>query len=216
MKGAFALSRPSSPLSPRTIPKRKGGRPRVPRETFGMLRLRGFRLSIFCDRCREAHSVNLVERPDLEDVAVGSVDFQCRHCRQLGHYRLTPPHRGEKPRLHEQASSCRGPADDDPTPFVGPFPMLTTTGDYLIGDFAALGFCLLATCPGGRERLIDPRDANWHHLHRRDLKTLRLRCEGCRARVGVTVVPQWYRRKGFDVVRTMTALDAAGRQSGTR
>jgi hypothetical protein len=82
--------------------------------------------------------------------------------------------RGEKPRLFEQASSCRGAADYDPTPFVGPFPLLTTRGDYLIGDFAALGFCLLATCPGGRERLIDPRDATWHHLHRRSLATLRL------------------------------------------
>ena len=73
-------------------------------------------------------------------------------------YRLTPPFRGEK-RHFEQASSCRGPADYDPQPFVGPFPLLTTTGDYLIGDLAALGHCLLATCPGGRERLIDPRDA---------------------------------------------------------
>ncbi len=98
-------------------------------------------------------------------------------------------------------------ADDDPKPFIGPFPLLTTTGDYLIGDFAALGFCLLATCPGGRERLIDPRDANWHHLHRRSLRTLRLRCEGCRARIAVTVVPSWYRRKGFNVVRTKTVLD---------
>jgi len=179
----------------------------VPRETFGMLRLRGFRLSIFCDPCQEAYAVNLVERPDLEDVPVGSVDFQCRNCKRLGHYRLTPPFRNEKNRLHEQASSCRGPADDDPKPFIGPFPLLTTTGDYLIGVFAALGFCLLATCPGGRERLIDPRDANWHHLHRRSLKTLRLRCQGCHARVSVTVVPAWYRRRGFDVVRTMTPLD---------
>ena len=174
-----------------------------------MLRWRGFSLSVFCDPCREAHFINLADRPDLADVAVGSVDFQCRKCGKLGHYRLTPPHRGEKPRLFEQASSCRGPADYDPTPFVGPFPLLTTTGDYLIGDFAALGYCLLATCPGGRERLIDPRDADWHHLHRRSLATLRLRCEGCKARVGVTVVPSWYRRRGFDVVRARTALDIA-------
>jgi hypothetical protein len=182
----------------------------VPRETFGMLRLRGFRLSIFCDPCQEAHFVNLVERPDLEDVPVGSVNFQCRQCGRLGHYRLTPPFRNEKLRLHEQASSCRGPADDDPKPFIGPFPLLTTTGDYLIGDFAALGFCLLAICPGGRERLIDPRDANWHHLHRRSLRTLRLRCEGCRARISVMVVPPWYRRRGFAVVRAVTALDVVG------
>ncbi len=171
-----------------------------------MLRRRGFGLSVFCDPCKEAHFINLLERPDLDGIAVGSIDFQCRRCGRLGHYRLTPPHRGEKPRLFEQASSCRGPADDDPTPFVGPFPMLTTTGDYLVGDLAALGYCLLATCSGGRERLLDPRDANWHHLHRRSLSTLRLRCEGCRARVGVTVVPAWYRRRGFDVVRAMTAL----------
>jgi len=174
-----------------------------------MLRLRGFSLSVFCDPCKETHFINLVERLDLENVAVGSVDFQCRRCGKLGHYRLTPPFRNEKNRLHELASSCRGPADDDPKPFVGPFPLLTTRGDYLIGDFAALGYCLLATCPGGRERLIDPRDANWHRLHGHSLKTLRLRCEGCRARVGVTVVPHWYRRKGFDVVRAMTALDVA-------
>jgi hypothetical protein len=94
----------------------------VSRETFGMLRLRGFRLSVFCDPCKDVQFVNLVERPDLADVPVGSVDFECVQCRRLGHYRLTPPFRGEKPRLFEQASSCRGPADYDPTPFVGPFP----------------------------------------------------------------------------------------------
>ena len=198
-----------SRLSPRTVPaKYPTHRPRVPRETFGMLRTRLFSLTVFCDPCKDVSSINLVDRPDLADVPVGSVDFQCRHCGRLGHYRLTPPYRGEKPRLFEQASSCRGPADYDPQPFIGPFPLLTTRGDYLIGDFAALGYCLLATCPGGRERLIDPRDATWHHLHRRSLATLRLRCEGCRARVGVTVVPPWYRRKGFDVVRAMTPLEA--------
>jgi len=186
---------------------RRAIRPQVPRETFGMLRQRGFSLAVFCDHCHEAYHVNLVERPDLENVAVGSVDFECRQCGRLGHYRLTPPFRNEKIRLHEQASSCRGPADDDPKPFIGPFPLLTATGDYLIGDFAALGFCLLAICPGGRERLIDPRDANWHHLHQRSLKTLKLRCQGCKARVSVMVVPPWYRRKGFKVVRTLTALD---------
>jgi hypothetical protein len=209
------LSRLLPHASPRAVPaKRPARRPQVPRETFGMLRLRGFRLTVYCDPCKDVQFVNLVERPDLADVPVGSVDFQCQQCRRLGHYRLTPPFRGEKPRLFEQASSCRGPADYDPTPFVGPFPLLTTTGDYLIGDFAALGFCLLATCPGGRERLIDPRDASWHHLHRRTLGTLRLRCEGCRARVGVMVVPPGYRRRGFDVVRAMTALDPASPPQG--
>jgi hypothetical protein len=89
--------------------------------------------------------------------------------------------------------------------------MLTTRGDYLIGDFAAMGFLLLAACPGGRERLIDPRDATWHHLHPRSLARARLRCEGCRARIHVAVVPPWYRRRGFDVVRAMTALDVASR-----
>jgi hypothetical protein len=69
-----------------------------------MLRLRGFRLTIYCDPCKEAFFINLVERPDLEDVPVGSVDFQCQQCRQLGHYRLIPPFRGEKPRLFEQAA----------------------------------------------------------------------------------------------------------------
>ncbi len=173
-----------------------------------MLRDRDFRLSVFCDPCKDASFINLVERPDLADVPVGSIDFQCRHCGRLGHYQLTPPFREEKRRLHEQASSCHGPADDASVPFIGPFPLLTTRGDYLIGDFAALGHCLLATCPGGRERLIDPRDANWHRLHRYSLYTLRLRCVGCRARVGVTVVPPWYRRKGFNVVRAMTPLEA--------
>ena len=171
-----------------------------------MLRLRGFRLTVYCDPCKEAHFINLVERPDLADVPVGSVDFQCQQCRRLGHYRLTPPFRGEKPRLFEQASSCRGPADYDPTPFVGPFPMLTTRGDYLIGDLAAMGFCLLATCPGGRERLIDPRDATWHHLHQRSLARARLRCEGCRARIqrdgraAVVSAPGLRRRAGDDGV----------------
>jgi hypothetical protein len=79
----------------------------------------------------------LVGRPDLADVAIGSVDLQCRQRGNLGHYRLAPPFRGEKPRLFERASSCRGPADYDPTPFVGPFPLLTARGDYLVGDFAA-------------------------------------------------------------------------------
>jgi hypothetical protein len=186
------------------------------RDLDAMLRLRGFRLSVFCDPCKDVQFINLVERPDLADVAVGSVDFQCRQSGKLGYYRLTPPFRDEKLRLFEQASSCRGPADYDPMPFVGPFPLPTTRGDYLIGDFAALGFCLLATCPGGRERLIDPRDATWHHLHRRSLTALRLRCEGCRARVAVTVVPPWHRRKGFDVVRATTALDMASTTKSAR
>src|SRR5215216_628197 len=73
-EGAFALSR----LSPRAVPaKRPPSRPQVPRETFGMLRLRGFRLTVYCDPCKEAHFINLVERPDLADVPVGGVDFQC-------------------------------------------------------------------------------------------------------------------------------------------
>ncbi len=63
-KGAFALSRLWSPPSPRAIPaKRPPPRPRVRRETFGMLRLRGFSLSVFCDPCKESHFINLVERP---------------------------------------------------------------------------------------------------------------------------------------------------------
>jgi hypothetical protein len=57
---------------------------------------------------------------------------------------------------------CRVPADDDPKFFVGPFPLLSKYCDELIGDFAARGLCLLATCPTGRERLIDPRDADLH------------------------------------------------------
>lgn len=69
-----------------------------------MLRDRGFSLAVFCNPCKEASFINLGERPDLADTAVGSVDFQCRHCGRLGHYRLTPPHRGEQRRLCEQAA----------------------------------------------------------------------------------------------------------------
>ena len=191
-----ASHKPSAPRRP------------LPRETFGMLRDRGFRLSIFCDPCKDATSINLLERPDLAGVPVGGIEFECRQCRRLGHYRLEPPHRPQKRQLHEEASPCRGPADEDPQPFIGPFPLLTTRGDHLVGDLAALGVCLLATCPGGRERLIDPRDGNWHHLHGRSLAGLRLRCQGCRARVAVTAVPAWYKRKGFKIVRATLAAHA--------
>ncbi|CAN5901296.1 hypothetical protein BH11PSE3_BH11PSE3_25670 [soil metagenome] len=172
-----------------------------------MLCERGFRLTLFCDPCKAVTDVDLRERPELADSPVGSIDFECRQCRRVGHYRLQPPRHDEKRQLHEEASPCRGPADQDPQPFIGPFPLLTTRGDHLIGDFAALGLCLLASCPGGRERLIDPRDANWHQLHPRTLRGLRLQCQGCRARVGVVVVPSWYRRKGFKLVRATTPLD---------
>jgi hypothetical protein len=191
-----------SRLPPRLVAAKKpASRRRLPRETFGMLRDRGFRLTIYCDPCKEVTGVNLIERPELAQVEIGSVDFECRHCRKIGHYRLEPPHHREKRLLHEQAIGCRGPADYDPKPFIGPFPLLSKYGDELVGDYAALGLCLLATCPGGRERLIDPRDADWHHLHERRLDRLRLRCEGCRQRATVVVVPSWYRRKGFNVVR---------------
>ena len=173
----------------------------IARETFGMLRDRAFRLWVKCDPCKAFTSISLVERNDLADVAVGSIDFQCHECGGIGHYRLEPPDRSEKRLLHEQASACRGPADEDCVPFVGPFPRLTTGGELLVGDFVALGFSLLARCGGGRERLIDPRDAKWHHLHRRSLRSLKLRCEGCRRPASVLVVPSWYRRKGFRVIR---------------
>ena len=72
------MSRPWSPPSPRAFPVKrppnhKPSRPSVPRETFGMLRLRGFRLSVFCDPCKDVQFINLVERPDLADVAVGQL-----------------------------------------------------------------------------------------------------------------------------------------------
>jgi hypothetical protein len=128
---------------------------RLPRETFGMLRIRRFSLTLICDPCRSSTTINLVERPELTDVEVGSVDFACPRCSRTCHYELKPPHQAKKRLLHEQAIGCRGPADYDPKPFVGPFPLLSEYGDQLIGDFAARGLCLLATCPGGRERLID-------------------------------------------------------------
>jgi len=173
----------------------------LPRETFGMLRDRGFRLTIYCDPCKEMTDTNLIERPELAAVEIGSVDFECRHCRRIGHYRLEPPFQIEKRRLHEQAIGCRGPADYDPKPFVGPFPLLSEHEDELIGDLAARGLCLLATCPGGRERLIDPRDVDWHHLHSRRIDRLRLRCEGCRRRATFLAVPSWYRRNSLKVER---------------
>jgi hypothetical protein len=82
------------------------------------------------------------------------------------------------------------------------------------GDASAADGSSRSSAPSlfsGRERLIDPRDANWHHLHGRSLGTLRLRCAGCRARISVAVVPPWYRRKVFDVV--LTPLDAACHRS---
>jgi hypothetical protein len=43
----------------------------------------------------------------------------------------------------------------------------------------------------------------------RRLHDLRLRYEGCRRRATVVIVPSWYRRKGFDVVRRLAAEFAA-------
>jgi hypothetical protein len=77
------------------------------------------------------------------------------------------------PASRDQDRRCGGPADYDPKPFVGPFPLLSGYDEQLIGDLAARGLCLLAACPGGRERLIDPRDADWHHLHSRRIGGLR-------------------------------------------
>ena len=46
-----------SRLSPRAVPaKRPPARPQVPRETFGMLRLRGFSLTVYCDPCKDVSS----------------------------------------------------------------------------------------------------------------------------------------------------------------
>jgi hypothetical protein len=36
--------------------------------------------------------------------------------------------------------------------------------------------------------LVDPRDADGHHLHTRSFHALRLRCAGCRARAAMVVV----------------------------
>ena len=174
---------------------------RLPRETFGMLRARRFTLTLSCAPCRSHVRINLVERPELAEVEVGSVDFACPRCSRICSYRLERPHETKKRLLHEQAIGCRGPADYDSKPFVGPFPLLSKYGDELVGDFAARGLCLLATCPGGRERLIDPRDADWHHLHARRIDGLRLRCEGCRRRATVLAAPPWYRRNGLKVER---------------
>ena len=66
---------------------------RLPRETFGMLRIRHFSLTLFCDPCRSRTTINLVERPELAEVEVGSVDFACPRCSRICHYELKPPHR---------------------------------------------------------------------------------------------------------------------------
>ena len=108
---------------------------RLPRETFGMLRIRRFSLTVVCDPCRSRTTVNLVERPELAEVEVGSVDFACPRCSRICRYELQPPHQTRKRLLHEQAIGCRGPADYDPKPFVGPFPLLSGH-EELIGDLA--------------------------------------------------------------------------------
>ena len=174
---------------------------RLPRETFGMLRARRFSLTLRCEPCRSSESVNLVERTELNDVEVGSVDFGCPRCGRICQYELGRPHETKKRLLHEQASGCRGPADYAPTPFIGPFPLLSDDRDELVGDLAARGLCLLVTCPGGRERLIDPRHVEWHCLHLRRIDRLRLRCEGCRRGANFLAVPSWYRQNSLKVER---------------
>src|SRR5713101_60279 len=84
---------------------------RLPRETFGMLRIRRFSLTLLCGPCRSRTTINLVERPDLAEVEVRSVDFACPRCSRICHYELQPPHQTKKRLLHEQAIGCRGPAD---------------------------------------------------------------------------------------------------------
>jgi hypothetical protein len=101
-----------------------------------MLRIRRFSLTVVCDPCRSRTTVNLVERPELAEVEVGSVDFACPRCSRICRYELQPPHQTRKRLLHEQAIGCRGPADYDPKPFVGPFPLLSGH-EELIGDLAA-------------------------------------------------------------------------------
>jgi hypothetical protein len=59
---------------------------------------------------------------------------------RICHYELQPPHQTKKRLLHEQAIGCRGPADYDPKPFVGPFPLLSGYEEQLIGDLAARDF----------------------------------------------------------------------------
>ncbi len=64
------------PFPPAIKPSAKPAR--LPRETFGMLRDRGFRLSVFCDPCKHVTDINLMERPDLAELPVGDVAFECR------------------------------------------------------------------------------------------------------------------------------------------
>jgi hypothetical protein len=60
-----------SRLPPRLVAaKMPASRRRLPRETFGMLRDRGFRLTIYCDPCKEMTAVNLIERPELAQVEI--------------------------------------------------------------------------------------------------------------------------------------------------
>jgi hypothetical protein len=42
-----------------------------------VLRIRRFSLTLVCDPCRSRTTINLVERPELAEVEVGSVDFAC-------------------------------------------------------------------------------------------------------------------------------------------
>lgn len=184
----------------RPLQKRQTISRRLPRETFGVLRDRGFSLNVYCDPCKDATFVNLAARPDLAAYEIGEVDFECRQCGGICHYKLEPPYRAEKRLLHEQAVGCRGPADHTGTPVMGPFPMLTELGNS-IGDFAAQGVLLLVCCPGGRERLIDPRLKEWHRIHHIDFFKLRMHCEGCRQRASILLAPSWYKFRGFKVVR---------------
>jgi hypothetical protein len=62
--------------------------------------------------------------------------------------------------------------------------------------------------------LIDPRDADGHHLRTRNFHGLRLRCAGRRAATMV-VVPSWHRRKGFDVVRANWPPDLRANEQAT-
>jgi hypothetical protein len=75
-----------------------------------MLRVRRFSLTLYCDPCKSSTSINLVERPELAEVEVGSVDFACPRRSRICHYELKPPHQTRKRLLHEQAIGGRGPA----------------------------------------------------------------------------------------------------------
>jgi hypothetical protein len=86
-------------------------RPQVLREIFGMLRPRGF-LTVHCDPCKEAQFINLVERLDLADVAMGGASSASSS--QAGRLRSDAVCRDR--RLHRRGSINRTAFEESASP----------------------------------------------------------------------------------------------------